>query len=289
MQSSNSIEILLQDIFQIVNKDSPHLRALFRIFSQEARSSRIWLESNLNSLSKDVPILEVGAGLMLLSCQLRREGFLVASIEPVSEGFSEFSELQGIILAYAKENNCMPTIIPIPVEDMNLTNEFAFAFSVNVMEHVSDVNLALKNIVNSLKPGAEYRFTCPNYLFPYESHFNIPNLFFKKLTERIYYKRIFGNKRMDDPKGVWNSLNWITVPRIILALRGMQNANVVFKRSMLELNLLRVINDEEFSARRPPWIRNIIRILVCLNLHRLGGCIPASVQPTIDCSITRLH
>lgn len=288
MGTSNPIDPLLQDLLDIIRRDAPHLEWLFGVFAQEARVGRDWLEPNLARLNRGASILEVGAGLMLLSCQLAKEGFLVTAIEPMGDGFlSDFSELQKIVLAYAEDRNISPEIAPIQIEQFKRENEFAFAFSINVMEHVGNVAKALETIGRALRSGSEYRFTCANYLFPYEPHFNIPILFSKPLTKRFFHQRIFHNTRMDDPVGVWNSLNWITVPKVIHATQHLPGISVSFGRSMLESTLLRVVNDPEFFARRSPWIRSLVRVVVALGLHRLGKWVPARIQPVMDCTMKR--
>ena len=62
----------------------------------------------------------------------------------------------------------------------------------NVMEHVEDPALAVDRLTAMLVPGASYRFLCPNYLFPYEPHFNMPTFGSKALTERLMRRRIEG-------------------------------------------------------------------------------------------------
>lgn len=284
---THPIEPFLQDVLNIVRRDAPHLEWLFGVFAQEARVGRTWLEPNLVHLSPGASILEVGAGLMLLSCQLTSEGFTVTALEPIGEGFSSFSELQKIVLAYAKNRGIVPKIVSIPVEQLNRESEFDFAFSINVMEHVGNVGLALKTVGRAIRPGSQYRFTCANYLFPYEPHFNIPTLFSKALTKRFFHQKIFGNIRVGDPIGVWNSLNWITVPKVLSAARDLPDMSVSFNRSMLEATLLRVVNDTEFSARRSSLMRRLVRIVIALGLHRLGKWVPARLQPVMDCTMTR--
>ena len=157
----------------------------------------------------------------------------------------------------------------------------------NVMEHVGNIPLALKNVTSSLRPGAKYCFTCANYSFPYEPHFNIPTLFSKPLTEKVFRKQIYGNVRVGDPAGVWKSLNWITVSQVAGVIRNTPGFTVSFDRLMLRKVLLRVINDPEFSIRRSPLIRKIVRIWIAFGLNRLTTWVPASLQPAMDCTITR--
>jgi len=282
-----SIEPLLDDVRDIVRRDAPHLERLLEIFAQEARFGREWLTPSLNRLAPGAAILEVGAGLMLLSCQLAKEGFRVAALEPVGEGFSSFSELQKLVLVYAEKRGIAPEVLPIPVEQLDQDSSFDFAYSINVMEHVGNFAVALERVGRAIRPGCEYRFMCANYLFPYEPHFNIPTLFSKSLTEKLFRRRIHANTRVDDAAGVWKSLNWITVPKVVRAVRNLSGVSVSFDRSMLEAVLLRAVGDREFSERRSPWVRSLAKGAVGLGLHRLGKWIPPFLQPVMDCSMKR--
>jgi hypothetical protein len=82
-----------------VRRDAPQLERSFDVFAQEARAARAWLAPSLQRLAPGAEVLEVGAGLMLLSCQLAKEGFALTALEPIGQGFSSFSELQRIVLA----------------------------------------------------------------------------------------------------------------------------------------------------------------------------------------------
>jgi SAM-dependent methyltransferase len=282
-----SIEPLLDDVRNIVRRDAPHLEGLLDIFAQEARVGREWLTPSLNRLALGAVILEVGAGLMLLSCQLAKEGFRVVALEPVGEGFSSFSELQKLVLAYAEKQGIAPDVLPIPVEQLDQESRFDFAYSINVMEHVGNFAVALETVGRAIRPGSEYRFICANYLFPYEPHFNIPILFSKSLTEKLFRRRIYGNTRVGDAAGVWKSLNWISVPKVVRAVRNLSEVSVSFDRSMLEAVLLRAVGDREFSARRSPFVRGLAKGVVRLGLHRLVKWIPPFIQPVMDCSMKR--
>lgn len=287
MAADPSIEPLVDDVRDIVRRDAPHLERLLEIFAQEARVGREWLTPSLNRLAPGAAILEVGAGLMLLSCQLAKEGFRVSALEPVGEGFSSFSGLQKLVLAYAEKRGIAPDVLPVAVERLDQESKFDFAYSINVMEHVGNFEQALERIGRAIRPGSEYRFTCANYLFPYEPHFNIPILFSKSLTEKLFRRRIYGNTRVGDAAGVWKSLNWISVPKVVRAVRNLKDVSVHFDRSMLEAVLLRTVGDREFSARRSPFVRTLAKGAVGLGLHRLVKWIPPFLQPVMDCSMKR--
>ena len=287
MAADPNIEPLLDDVRHVVRRDAPHLERLLEIFAQEARFGREWLTPSLNRLAPGAAILEVGAGLMLVSCQLAKEGFRVAALEPVGEGFSSFSELQKLVLVYSEKRGIAPEVLPIPVEQLDQDSSFDFAYSINVMEHVGNFAVALERVGRAIRPGCEYRFMCANYLFPYEPHFNIPTLFSKSLTEKLFRRRIYANTRVGDAAGVWKSLNWITVPKVVRAVRNLSGVSVSFDRSMLEAVLLRAVGDREFSERRSPWVRSLAKGAVGLGLHRLGKWIPPFLQPVMDCSMKR--
>ena len=283
----SAIEALLDDLRQVVAREAPQLERLLEIFAQEARVGRAWVAPSLERLAPGAAVLEVGAGLMLLACQLRKEGFAVTALEPLAAGFSSFTELQALVLAHARAQGIAPQVLSIPVERLERRADFDFAYSINVMEHVGDYALALERIGRALRPGAEYRFVCANYLFPYEPHFDIPIVLSKSLTEKLFRRRIYGNARVGDPAGVWKSLNWITVPKVVRAARRLPGVTLSFNRDTLEAVLLRAVNDREFSERRSPAVRGLARGAVRLGLHRLLRWIPPFMQPVMDCSLRR--
>ncbi|MFN3717232.1 MAG: methyltransferase domain-containing protein, partial [Thiobacillus sp.] len=178
-------------------------------------------------------------------------------------------------------------MVAVPVEALHDETRFDLAYSVNVMEHVDDVEAAIAAVVAVLVPGGRYRFTCPNYRFPYEPHFNIPTLFSKRLTERMLGSRIFRNRRMDDPEGVWRSLNWIDVDRVRRACARLEDVVPHFRRGLLVKTLSRLACDPEFANRRAAWMRVLGRLLVATGGHRLAGLIPAGMQPIIDCELVK--
>jgi len=287
LERMSSFEALLSDLSVIVARNHPHLSELYTTYAREALFGRAWLDESLRKLSSGSVILEIGAGSMLLSCQLCREGFEVTALEPVGQGFSIFSELQTLVLDYMRERGAVPTLLPVAVERLEADKKYDFAYSINVMEHVGDVPEAILRVVSTLAQGGEYRFTCPNYWFPYEPHFNIPTLFSKAMTERVFHDRVFKNQRMSDPVGVWNSLNWISVAQIRRAVRRLPGIALHFKRTVLRDTLLRLVSDEEFSARRSKWMRHVGDWLVRSGIYRLAVLVPVSAQPVIDCTLRR--
>jgi len=282
------MEDWLGAVAQRIARDAPDLHDTFELYAGEARFGRQYIANELNRLPPGARVLEIGAGSYLLSCQLVREGFDVSALEPVGIGFSHFRRMQDTVAAVASDMQCVPKVLALQAENLDAHDAYEFAFSVNVMEHVHEVGEVIGRVATSLRPGACYRFTCPNYLFPYEPHFNMPTLFSKRLTERCMSKQIFGNGTLDDPAGTWQSLNWITVGKIVRVVRQHSELRVSFGRDLLTSSLERVVHDPQFAARRAGLVRSGVAALVRMGLHRLPAALPASVLPIIDCRIEKI-
>ncbi|UHL63253.1 class I SAM-dependent methyltransferase [Paralcaligenes sp. KSB-10] len=276
----------LSGVKQHIQLSAPDLMPMLEIYLAEATFGRQYITDDLLQLPKGARILEIGAGSLLLSCQLVREGFNVSALEPIGSGFSHFSRLRQLVLERANAINCQPHIIDQTVERLSERDSYDYAFSINVMEHVSNIGQALANVCSAIKAGAAYRFTCPNYLFPYEPHFNIPTFFSKRLTEKLFYKKIYQSKTVPDATGTWRSLNWINPLVIGKGVKGLRNVQVSFNKTLLVSTLERIATDPGFAQRRSPFIRTIILGLVRLKLHEIFAYVPAIFQPIIDC---RLH
>jgi SAM-dependent methyltransferase len=288
MHDAARMDVWLHDVRAHCSLNAPELLSLFDIYAAEAAFGRNYISADTALLKPGARILEVGAGAFLLSCQLAREGFEITALEPTGSGFSHFAQLRQLVRDRAESLDCLPRIVDLPAEVFMEKDRYDFAFSVNVMEHVKDVPRVMASISHSLVAGANYRFTCPNYLFPYEPHFNIPTLFSKKLTEKVFRRRIFESKSMPDPAGMWHSLNWIDVLQVRLAARGLAGIRVTFNPSLLVGTLERVAVDQDFANRRSPVVRNVLLLLVRLRLHRLFRFVPAVFQPIMDCRLKKM-
>jgi SAM-dependent methyltransferase len=278
----------LAPVRQHVDAQAPHLRPLFDVLAGEARFARWWLDDDLRRLPEAASILEVGGGVFLLTYALAREGFAITAIEPTGVGFGAFTELGEMVLALAARDGVVPKVVRCKAEEFRSDIRFEFAFSVNVMEHVEAPGVAIERVSASLSPGGSYRFLCPNYLFPYEPHFNIPTFGSKALTERLLRRRIRANTTTGDPIGVWKSLNWITVPQV-RRMAADASLGISFQRRTLVSMIERAVGDVEFSKRRARWMVNAIKTLRATRLLRLASLVPASCQPLMDVRLTKLH
>lgn len=283
----SGIDIWLDILRAKVLSRQPDLIDMFDTYAGEAKFGRAYIEPNLQALEGGSSILEIGAGALMLSAQLVREGFKVTALEPTGEGFSHFDRLRELVMEEATASGCAPELLGIPAEELAIKDTFAFAFSINVMEHVGDIKAVIHRVCESLNATGTYRFTCPNYLFPYEAHFNIPTFFSKDLTEKFFMQAIRSRTDIQDPVGLWRSLNWITVGKIRNVAFQKNNLKVYFGRKLFAKVIERVVTDPIFANRRSLWMRWIFRLIVNWNLHNSAMLIPLSFQPVIDCSLTR--
>ena len=271
----------------LVEREAPDLLRLFDEYAGEMRFGRTLIDRNLSSLRRGATILEVGAGSLLLSCRLQQEGFDVTALEPIGSGFSHFSQLQSIVLRYARNEGFAPTLLSSTGESLSISKFFNFAFSINVMEHVADVSTVLQRVYESLTPGGTYRFVCPNYAFPYEPHFNIPTLVSKSLTRKLLWRRIEGSTNVVDPMGTWASLNWISVRSVRGICRRSIRATPHFDGSIFDVYLIRAASDQGFQDRRGSVLVAFIALLQRTKLLSLTRLIPVAALPVMDCSIVR--
>lgn len=265
----------------------PELLPLFEIYAAEAQFGRQYISSDLDRLPRGAKIIEIGAGVMLLSCQLVREGYKVTALEPVGTGFSHFERMREVVLEVARLHALAPEFLASPAEDLSADKQFDYAFSVNVMEHVTNVELVLERVGDCLKENGVYRFTCPNYFFPYEPHFNLPTLISKNLTEKLLGSYYFRSRLVVDPFGTWQTLNWITSSQVIEGIKKIPGLRLKFNKTMLVSTLERIVTDADFSARRSRSLRVILGGLVFCRLHSLLQFVPIFMQPIMDCSIEK--
>jgi SAM-dependent methyltransferase len=283
------VDEFLAPVRQHLDAHAPHLRPLFDVMAGEARFARSWLDDDLRGLPPGAAILEIGAGAFLLTYELAREGFVVTAVEPTGAGFGAFEELGNLVLTLAARDGVAPTVVRCKAEEFRSDALFEFAFSVNVMEHIEAPSVAIERISGTLSPRGSYRFLCPNYLFPYEPHFNIPTVGSKRLTERVFRRRIKDDTKVRDPVGLWNSLNWITVPQVRRMAAADVTLAVAFQRGTLASMIERTVDDVEFAKRRAPWMVKAIKALRATRLLRFASLIPATCQPLMDVRLTKLH
>lgn len=154
-----------------------------------------WLENYFGTEAiKAAHILEIGSGNGFFLCHAIKSGLNIKGVEPGKRfGFegrftraTRLLELNGI---HDPEKYLFDaTAEDIPFDD----NSFDLVFSVTVLEHVRNVEQAMKESIRVLKPGKMLLAHIPNYNSFSEGHYNIPWLpYMNKSLAKLYVQHLF--------------------------------------------------------------------------------------------------
>lgn len=205
------------------------------------------MASFFNGATSLKKVLEVGCGTGVLLSKLSQSNPAIkfTGLEPIGPGFTQFAEALELIKSEFENIS----FIHDRIEDLQTNEKFDLIFSVNVFEHLSDWRRATDICVSMLAPGGKLVVLCPNYSFPYESHFALPILGSKGLTYWAFKKRIDYLEEVFDARGLWGSLNFITSRQFIRHCRAMR-FSVTFDNSIMKRMLDRLETDTEFRKRQ---------------------------------------
>ena len=156
-------------------------------------------------------------------------------------------------------------------EDYQSNKTFDLIYCVNVFEHVVDWQHMLHWASSSLKPGGILAVLCPNYSFPYESHFKIPILINKPITGNIFARAIKRFEEQNQAAGLWHSLNFVKKRHVFSYVESRQNQldlEVVDDTSIVDDMVSRLHDDPEFKKRQR-FIGAVASRLKSLGLFRL--------------------
>jgi SAM-dependent methyltransferase len=258
---------VVQKIMHRTSAGRERVTAILNVYAAESRYGYQLITPQLPSRGR---ILEVGAGLGMLSSFLRIQGHDISALEPCTSGFDFFTQIREVILEEA--NADLPNL-PLRAEELNPGQHgpFEFIFSINVLEHIPQLAGALRGMASVLAPGGRMWHTCPNYLFPYEPHYGIPLLpVFPRATGVLLPRRI----ARDD---LWRSLNFITYFRVKRLARS-NGLNAVFRRGTMASALERLDSDAEFAARQSGIASRIQRLLKAIGVISAIGFLPAALS-----------
>jgi SAM-dependent methyltransferase len=244
-------------------------------YYQNAKADSIYCYKLINKfLSKKNKILEVGGGIHLLSSYLVQEGYDITSIEPGK--FTSFTD--NIRKQILNKNNLK--FFTTSLENFKTDQKYDFIFSMNVLEHTEDIEIHIKSCIKLLKDENSILFIqCPNYSFPFESHFYeffVP--FFPKFTfEKLKKRKLIKKLGVDEYYNTLNNLNFDCT------YKNLKNfsLNINFKNPIEEI-FNRIKTDEQFKKR----ILNNFFIKLSWNLIFLFKlesfickCFPKSIAP----------
>lgn len=282
----DDISDFVADVRASVVERFPDRQEYFDVYANEARFGFSIIEADLKALQPGSIIMEVGAGLLLLSGYLASKGMEIHALEPIAGGFSHFREMQDVVRTHYEKIGLKLNLIDSPIESFSDTEAFNYVYSINAFEHISDVELGLSNAYLSLKMGGGLRVYCPNYHFPYEPHFNIPTLFNKRLTGLVF-KSAIASSRMHSAPETWDALNWINVSQVRGLFRRRFGAEPIFNRLATYQIVSRVLCDPQFTARRSRWVSTVLKLFNQVGLLQVFRFFPVRFSPAMDLNVRR--
>ncbi len=172
---------------------------------EEAHFAHSQLQTNMASLGGQANILEVGCGYGVLLSMLAEEfpHHRFSGIEPFFDGFAQLETFTGVV---SQMNVNMKTEA---YGDHHPEEKYDAIYCVNVFEHVNDWRHFLDWATDHLQVGGKLLVMCPNYGFPYESHFRIPVIVNKYVTHTLFQRYIYRFEKNNDCVGLWDSLNFV--------------------------------------------------------------------------------
>jgi SAM-dependent methyltransferase len=246
------------------------------------------LTDDLRSLPLGSSVIEVGCGVGLLALMVAQSGFRVVAYEPESKGFSQMTGIRRMLIDHWDGPLPPVTWVNEALEkgSADSDNLVPYAYAVNVVEHVPNIPAFLDGVLAALTPKGRFRFICPNYLIPYEPHFNIPTLFSKRLTRRVMGRAILGADVMDN-EGLWEELSWPTVRMLKREMRRSRQ-RYEFSADGTRAYLGRALYDNAFLERKGSALSAGFRMVGWLG-PKVVGSVPKSALPIIDCTVWRSH
>ena len=242
-----------------MNKSQDISTFIEKIRSLNIRDSEIWINEALfgfnhikefcKNLDTSNSVLEIGSGSGIL-LNLLSENFddiNFEGIEPFGEGFCSLTSLNSL----SRENGV--SIKNIGYEDLSTNYKYDLIFCINVFEHLNNWRNFLNKMSSLLKKNGKLIVLCPNYGFPYESHFRIPVLLNKKITYYFFKKFIRRFENKNDCRGLWESLNFVKKRDVIDYLKDSiygKNLEMKDNLSILDFMVNRITSDREFRKRQ---------------------------------------
>jgi len=205
----------------------------------------------------------------------------VTALEPLGPEFDFFTDLQARVLDFCRRNDIALKLIRKTGEQLDLSNQFDVAFTINALEHMREPLLVVDNMYRSLKSGGILLVHCPNYTVPLEVHFNILLVTRSKWLNAWLYR-----SRIKQYPQAWNDLNFILYIdlRRHLVHRGL---DFEFNRLITRDLVLRLFNDQLFAQRMPLPVRAVGAVMRKFGLVNRLNLIPARLQTPMEVLIRK--
>ena len=277
------IPLNLDELQAVTMEWSSDERQLLSIYINEAIHFFSLLQGDLGKLPSGSVVKEIGSGIGLLSLLVADQGFKVVSFEPATAGFTLMHKFRSVIRAsWTGRKNSVDWIPSEYKSDQISPTQPVYVFAVNVIEHVITWKALLVKLVTSECKGSRIRLIFPNYLYPYEPHFNIPTVFNKKLTKVLFARKI-GESNLNDPQDFWDNLSWPTGSQLA-RLTSELGCSCVFSPDSTFSYLDRVASDPIFRKRKGK-IAVQLAILFLPRMRQFLGSLSPRFLPVIDAEI----
>ena len=260
-------------------------RSRLLMYVQEAEFFEDVLTSDVSKLPSGSHLVEIGAGIGLLALNLSAHGFKVTAFEPEASGFTEMHAMREVVLSNwvgkTPAVNFIDNYIDATTE---LDKPADYMFAINVIEHVPEYEQLIFNALRLKSESATLRLICPNYAIPYEPHLEIPVIISKKLTFRIFRRKI-EQSEIPKSKEFWQDLSWPTQRELKRYLKS-KGLEFEFSREATNFYVNRALSDSNFINRKGLIFGSLIKGFALL-AKSLTRFIPLSLIPIIDCRIKK--
>lgn len=260
------------DIEASLSRFRPACSDQFSVFAAEAEFGWDEIRGAMNDCNRG---LEIGAGsgflAYLAACNTSAR---ITAIEPLADGFGGAESMLEQVRQAAPDNL---TIDRSTLEEFAAAEPFDLIWSVNVFEHLPDWQAALLRIRDLLAPGGRAVLLFPNYDFPYEPHFRLPLIGGRKLTRRLFARRIERYEAENNAAGLWASLNFVKAGELMRFARA-NGLDLAIDTSITVRMFERLKRDRQLQARQA-WLAGAASACRVLNLHRAWAALPAVMQP----------
>jgi len=242
------------------------------------------LKPDFQAIKKGSTVVEIGSGTGLLSMYIASLGHKVYSFEPQSSGFTDMLKMKELI------NECWEVNVP-NVDFINdyysesyfqESEEIEYFLAVNVIEHIPNYGELIQSVRRKMNSNSIFRIICPNYLIPYEPHFDIP-IFLNKNSTLLLLKRKILSSELPDPLEFWNDLSWPTPSKVRRAVHN-SRMSVVFSRQTTKSYLERPFMDDSFKQRKNKLTFVVIKLTSKVLIPVLA-LVPLTLMPMIDCKV----
>jgi 2-polyprenyl-3-methyl-5-hydroxy-6-metoxy-1,4-benzoquinol methylase len=233
------------------------------LWINEAEFGFSCLIEDCKKIRKNGKVLEVGCGSGILLAMLSQkfDGLIFDGIEPFGSGFNSLQELKELN-TIVKDNNI--SIKNVSYEKFNTRIKYDLIYCVNVFEHLNDWRKFILLATEWLSKDGKVVILCPNYGFPYESHFHIPIIINKTLTFSIFKKSIIKQEKDMRIEGTWKSLNIVKKKEVLHFIKSNPSLELVDDISIIDIIVKRFTKDKEFRKRQ------MLMGIIALFIQRIG-------------------